>query len=114
MYAAYVQRHLNGGKPVRAAYVNLPVALNEVGFSPWENFDETMLESAMEWASGAVHALRRKVHWPPVELTGAEAAWDEFAALAPDGLANAVKGSLIESLKALAETYDAERSAACV
>jgi len=114
MYAAYVQRHLNGGKPVRAAYVNLPVALNEVGFSPWENFDETMLESAMEWASGAVHALRRKVHWPPVELTGAEAAWDEFAALAPDGLANAVKGSLIESLKALAETYDKERSAACV
>jgi hypothetical protein len=49
-----------------------------------------------------------------VELTGAEAAWDEFAALAPDGLGNAVKGSLIESLKALAETYDKERSAACV
>jgi ATP-dependent helicase/nuclease subunit B len=114
LYAAYVQRHLNGGKPVQAAYVNLPVALNEVGFSPWENFDEAMLESAMEWARGAVHALRQKVHWPPVELTGAEAAWDEFAPLAPDGLANAVDGSLIESLKAIAETYDEERSVACI
>lgn len=114
LYAAYVQRHLNGGKPVRAAYVNLPVALNEVGFSPWENFDEAMLESAMEWARGAVQALRRKVHWPPVELTGGESAWDEFAALAPDGLANAVGGSLIESLKAIARAYDEERSPACI
>jgi hypothetical protein len=49
-----------------------------------------------------------------VELTGSEAAWDEFAPLAPDGLANAVDGSLIESLKAIAKTYDEERTPACI
>jgi len=114
LYAAYVKQRLAGSEPVRVGYVNLPVALGEVGISPWENFDDALLASALEWAGGVVDALRLKLHWPPVELTGNEAAWDAFAALAPDGLANAVTGPLIESLQQLAASYDAERTPACI
>jgi len=114
LYAAYVKQHLAGSEAVRVGYANLPVALGEVGFSPWENFDDALLASALEWAGGVVDALRHKLHWPPVELTGNEAAWDAFAAMAPDGFAAAVGGPLIESLQQLAASYDAERIPACI
>jgi len=43
-----------------------------------------------------------------------EAPKDTTAAMAPDGLANAVTGPLIESLQQLAASYDAERTPACI
>jgi uncharacterized tellurite resistance protein B-like protein len=47
-----------------------------------------------------------------VELSGQEAGYDDFAAMAPDGLDEAVRGELIDEMKNIAAAWSAERGAA--
>lgn len=106
LYAAFAKEWLGLGEPPAIGYVNLPATLNDVGFSMWKDFSEEKLVCALEWSEGVIAALRQGVHWPPVDLTAGEAAYDDFAALAPDGLAEAVSGTLIEEMKEIARDWD--------
>jgi ATP-dependent helicase/nuclease subunit B len=110
LYAAYVKEHYSLSHAPAVGYVNLPATVNDIGISMWHDFDNATMDNALEWTRGAIAGMKAGLHWPPVELTGAEARMDDFADLAPDGFESAVSGSLIEQFKAAAEAYDLERS----
>lgn len=112
LYAAFVQQWLGLEAPPAIGYVNLPATLNDVGFEMWQDFTPERMDCALEWSRGVIGALRRSVHWPPVELSGQEAGYDDFAAMAPDGLDEAVTGELIDEMKTIAAAWSAERGAA--
>lgn len=112
LYAAFMKEWLGLDAPPAIGYVNLPATLNDVGFAMWDDFTDDRMACALEWSRGVIAALREGVHWPPVELSGKEAGYDDFAAIAPDGLAAAVTGDLIEEMKTIATAWDAERGAA--
>lgn len=109
LYAAFVKQWQGLEKPPAIGYVNLPSTLNDVAFEMWEDFTSDKMDNAMEWSREIIRAMRDGLHWPPVELSGAEAGYDEFAPLAPDGLEEAVQGSLIETMKGIAVAWDAGR-----
>lgn len=112
LYAAFMKEWLGLEAPPAIGYVNLPATLNDVGFAMWDDFTDDRMDCALDWSRGVIAALREGVHWPPVELTGKEAGYDDFAAIAPDGLDAAVTGDLIEEMKSIATAWDAERGAA--
>jgi hypothetical protein len=112
LYAAFVQQWLGLDAPPAIGYVNLPATLNDVGFEMWQDFTPERMDCALEWSRGVIGALRRSVHWPPVVLSGQEAGYDDFAAMAPDGLDEAVRGELIDEMKSIAAAWSAERGAA--
>ena len=98
LYAAFVQKWKDLDQVPQIGYVNLPSTLNDVGFEMWEDFDAFKLSNAMQWSIEIIRAMRAGLHWPPVVLTGAEASYDDFALLAPDGLEQAVSGPLVTAL----------------
>lgn len=106
LYAAFVKEWQGLEELPQVGYVNLPVTLNDVGFSMWREFDEGLCEGALECARGAIGALREKVHWPPVVLKSDQKNWDDFAELAPDGLAEAVGGATVEELQDLVTGWE--------
>ena len=112
LYAAFVQQWKELDGPPAIGYVNLPATLNDVAFEMWEDFNPARLENAMEWSREIIRAMRDGLHWPPVELTGGEAGYDDFAPLAPDGLEHAVRGSLIEIMREIAVAWDGGRRSA--
>lgn len=112
LYAAFVQEWLGLDAPPAIGYVNLPATLNDVGFEIWQDFTPERMDCALEWSRGVIGALRRSVHWPPVALSGQEAGYDDFAAMAPDGLDEAVTGELIDEMKKIAAAWSAEGGAA--
>lgn len=112
LYAAFVKQWQGLEKPPAIGYVNLPATLNDVAFEMWEDFTSDKMDNAMEWSRQIIRAMRDGLHWPPVALTGAEASYDEFALLAPDGLEAAVQGSLVETMAAIAVAWDAGRGSA--
>lgn len=108
LYAAFVKEWKTLKSLPQVGYVNLPVTLNDVSFSMWDDFSEELCDGALECARGVVGALRQKVHWPPVELRANQQSWDDFGELAPDGLAAAVDGPMIDGLAAIAAGFDAK------
>ena len=112
LYAAFVQEWKQLEQAPKIGYVNLPSTLNDVGFEMWEDFDALKLSNAMQWSTEIINAMRAGLHWPPVGLTGAEAGYDDFALLAPDGLEKAVAGPLVEKLRDVAAQWDTGRRGA--
>ena len=80
-----------------------------MGFEKWPDFTVDHMENAMEWSREIIRAMRAGLHWPPVELSNLEASYDDFALIAPDGLASAVHGTLTHEMKRIAAEWDAER-----
>ena len=111
LYAAYVKQHVAQGEQVEVGYVNLPAALQDVGFSIWQGFSDGELENALQWTRGVIAALHSKQHWPPTAFSNSEQRSDDFAALAPDGLEHAVEGSMIDALRAIALESQTEGAA---
>ena len=112
LYAAFLKEWKQLEAPPIIGYVNLPATLNEVRFEIWDDFTQEKLDCAMEWSCKIISALSQGVHWPPVQLSGKEAGYDDFAALAPDGLEAAVSGDMIEDMKCIAQAWDSERGQA--
>ncbi|RYD50117.1 MAG: PD-(D/E)XK nuclease family protein, partial [Verrucomicrobiaceae bacterium] len=111
LYAAFLKQWKELDQVPKIGYVNLPSTLNDVGFEMWEDFDALKLSNAMQWSAEIIRAMRIGLHWPPVELAGAEAGYDDFAQLAPDGLEQAVSGMLVETLRDVADGWDKGRRA---
>jgi ATP-dependent helicase/nuclease subunit B len=109
LYAAFLKQWQGLAGPPAIGYVNLPATLNDVSFEMWEDFTSDKMDNAMEWSLEIIRAMRDGLHWPPVELTGGEAGYDDFALLAPDGLESAVQGSLVDIMKGISTAWDAGR-----
>ena len=88
-YAAFVRDHFQTGELPGVGYVNLPRAVTGVGFSPWGSFDDAMLGSALSWAQGAIQGITTGSYQQATVYPAGERNWDDFAELAPDGLAAA-------------------------
>jgi len=89
IYAAFIQEHFKTGELPQTGYINLPRIVGDVGFDAWTGFDQSMLDSAMTWAEAAIQQIKAGVFNEVAELSSKEIEWDDFAELAPDGLAAA-------------------------
>ena len=94
LYAEAVRRAWSLEKMPSAWYAWLPPAVGDAGFKEFAGMEELM-PSALAWAGEAVRRIRSGVFWPPAP----EVAYDRFAALAPEGLRQAL-GSGWEKLLA--------------
>ncbi len=89
IYAAFVQDYFQTEEMPQVGYINLPRAVGDVAFTPWANFNTEMLEHALTWAGAAIQNIKAGEFYQPAELSSKEREWDDFAELAPDGLAAA-------------------------
>lgn len=89
IYAAFVQDHFKTGVLPEIGYVNLPRAAGDTGFALWSGFDQALLGCALGWAQEAIGRIKAGDFERPAVLPAGECDWDDFAELAPDGLAAA-------------------------
>ncbi len=78
------------GDAVECGYFNLPKAAGETAISVWEDYSRDTQAAAMQCAEGVVAAVTAGNFWPPTELTGRAAEWDDFAELFHEGAAASV------------------------
>ena len=69
------------GDAVACGYFNLPKAAGETAVTMWGDFSRETQAAAERCAEGVIAAVAAGEFWPPRELTGREAEWDEFAEL---------------------------------
>jgi ATP-dependent helicase/nuclease subunit B len=69
------------GDAVGCGYFNLPKAAGETAVTMWDGFSRETQAAAERCAEGVVAAVAAGEFWPPRELAGREADWDEFAEL---------------------------------
>lgn len=65
--------------PAEIGYFNIPKATGDTGVSLWEEFSNTLLDSARRCAEGVIEDIRRRRFWPPAE----DVPFDDFAPLFP-------------------------------
>jgi len=87
LYAAAVQRHLALDTPPEVYYALMPEAVGDTEFVPFEKLNEKIV-NALQWAEEAARRIVAGVFWPPAP----EVKYDDFAALAPEGLQQALGG----------------------
>lgn len=75
------------GAAVTCGYFNLPKAVGETAVSPWFDYTPELQAAGERCAEGVAAAIAAGNFWPPTELAGREADWDEFAALFHEGTA---------------------------
>ncbi len=78
------------GDAVECGYFNLPKAAGETAVVAWENYSRATQAAAEACAAGVVSAVAAENFWPPTELMGRAAEWDEFAELFHEGAAASV------------------------
>lgn len=76
--------------PMTCGYFNLPRAATETALELWSDFDAGLAASAWACAEGVAAAIASREFWPPRELTGREAEYDDFATLFHRGAAASV------------------------
>lgn len=84
MYCLWAEQHLASEGKVDCAYVNLPKAIGDGGFSEWQGgMDAALLRSAKRCAEGVIAEVKRGNFWPPTE----KLKYDDFKELGfPDFL----------------------------
>jgi ATP-dependent helicase/nuclease subunit B len=87
LYAAVVQKKWSLTAPPKAFYVLMPEAVGDTEFVEFAGLDEK-LDNALEWAAEAVRRIVAGVFWPPAP----EVKYDDLAAVAPEGLRQALGG----------------------
>jgi ATP-dependent helicase/nuclease subunit B len=88
LYAEFVRQHFQTEALPEVAYIAFPAAASSTGLQAWANYDEVLHSSAMEWAQNCVQSIKEN-HFPIRELPSAMLAWDDFAALNPQGVESA-------------------------
>ena len=89
IYAAFVQDHFKTDELPEVGYINLPRAVGDVAFTSWDNFNPDLLEHALVWAEAAIGQIKASEFNQAAVLSSKELERDNFAELAPDGLAEA-------------------------
>ena len=78
------------GDAVACGYFNLPKAAGGTAVLMWVGFSRELQASAERCAEGVATAVVTGGFWPPREISGREADWDEFAELFHQGAAASV------------------------
>jgi ATP-dependent helicase/nuclease subunit B len=78
------------GDAVACGYFNLPKAASETAITMWDGLTRDAQAAAERCAEGVVTAVTAGEFWPPRELSGREAEWDEFAEFFHHGAAASV------------------------
>jgi len=78
------------GDAVACGYFNLPKAAGGTAVMMWAGFSRELQASAERCAEGVATAVVAGEFWPPREISGREADWDEFAELFHQGVAASV------------------------
>ncbi len=81
---------------VELGYFNVPGAVNDTGVQIWEGFDDVLLQSAGECASGVVGDIQCCRFWPPAE----KVKFDNFEKLFPRGISQCLDGDSFQSFMA--------------
>ncbi|MFK7911320.1 MAG: PD-(D/E)XK nuclease family protein [Akkermansiaceae bacterium] len=89
IYAAFVRDHFQTDELPGIGYINLPRAITDTAFTPWQKFDENTLDHALAWAKSAIGGIRSENYQQAAVYPAGERDWDDFQELAPDGLAAA-------------------------
>jgi ATP-dependent helicase/nuclease subunit B len=79
------------GRDVACGYFTLPRAVGGTTVMAWTDFSGDLQASAELCAEGVAAAVAAGVFWPPAELAGRSAEWDEFAELFQRGAADSVQ-----------------------
>lgn len=80
------------GDAVACGYFNLPKAAGETAVTMWGDYSRDLQAAAERCAEGVAAAVVAGEFWPPRELSGREAEWDEFAELFHQGAAASIAG----------------------
>ena len=75
------------GAAVVCGYFNLPKAATETAIAHWDDYTPELTAAAWTCAQGVAKAICNREFWPPRELRGREAEWDDFAPLFHHGAA---------------------------
>ncbi|MFZ9682213.1 MAG: PD-(D/E)XK nuclease family protein [Cephaloticoccus sp.] len=75
---------------VTCGYFNLPRAATGTALELWGDYEAALAASAWTCAQGVAAAIARREFWPPRELSGREAEYDDFATLFHRGAAASV------------------------
>ncbi|MDB6005497.1 MAG: rexB [Prosthecobacter sp.] len=65
LYAAALQQR--GQNVSSVAYFTLPKGIQDTAIRPWEDFDSTLIDAALQCATEAVQRIRSGQFWPPAE-----------------------------------------------
>ena len=77
-----------GSERPSIAYFNLSQTLEKSGIERWEGFTDSHLDSARACAAAVIEQIKAGIFWPPSQ--DIHEAYDDFAALFPDGIENSV------------------------
>ena len=75
---------------ITCGYFNLPKAATETKLALWDDYTRDLAESAWRCAAGVAGAIVAREFWPPRELAGREAEWDDFSSLFHHGAAESM------------------------
>jgi ATP-dependent helicase/nuclease subunit B len=78
------------GPEVACGYFNLPKVVGETGVAMWRELTPDVRAAAWTCAEGVCAAIRAGEFWPPRELKGRRAEFDDFAGLFHQGAAASV------------------------
>jgi ATP-dependent helicase/nuclease subunit B len=78
------------GDVVECGYFNLPKAAGETAIMAWAGYSRDTQSAAERCAEGIASAVAAGNFWPPTELTGRAAEWDDFAELFHEGAAASI------------------------
>jgi ATP-dependent helicase/nuclease subunit B len=87
LYVATVQKQFNHAALPEAYYALMPEAVGDTEFVQFEGLSE-VIQSALGWAEEAARRIIAGVFWPPAP----EVEYDSLAAIAPEGLQQALGG----------------------
>lgn len=78
------------GDAVTCGYFNLPKAAGETAVEIWTDYSRDLQSAAERCAEGVAAAVTAGEFWPPTELSGREAEWDDYAELFHHGAAESI------------------------
>ncbi|CAA6690157.1 MULTISPECIES: PD-(D/E)XK nuclease family protein [unclassified Lentimonas] len=87
----------SGSERPSVAYFNLGQTIEKSGIERWEGFTDSHLDSARVCAQAVIEKIKAGVFWPPSQ--DVHEAYDDFAALFPDGIENSVDGEAFKAYK---------------
>ncbi|MFQ3224436.1 MAG: ATP-dependent helicase/nuclease subunit B [Lentimonas sp.] len=78
----------SGSERHSVAYFNLGQTIEKSGIERWEGLTDSHLDSARACAQAVIEKIKAGIFWPPNQ--DVHEAYDDFAALFPDGIENSV------------------------
>ncbi|HRJ46021.1 MAG TPA: PD-(D/E)XK nuclease family protein [Opitutaceae bacterium] len=83
------------GAAVTCGYFNLPKAAAETEIACWAGYTPELAAAAWRCAQAVAAAIERREFWPPRELSGREAEYDDYAPLFQRGVAASVEAEAL-------------------